>query len=173
MAQNMGFDYGDGSLIDPRVCFKRKYRWRFTINGVVGSGSPCLPASKSGRPSLSFKEMEAPHLVETIYFPSKPDWKPITLTLYDIKKQSNPVIDWIKKTYEIDENSVTWKPSSNFKISRCNLELYDGVGEVIEFWELHNVWPNNIEFGDLDYQSSEVVTIDLTLRYDRARLIQL
>lgn len=166
----MGWDYGDGGLNDPTTCFKRKYRWLFFITNVSAEGSPCLPPSKSNRPSLSFKEIDAQHVTETIYFPGKPEWKPINLTLYDIKKKSNPVMEWIKKIYLVNEKEVTWKPSSNFKIGTCSLELYDGVGNTIEKWILENVWPNNIEFGDLDYSSSDVLTIDLTLRYDRAYL---
>jgi len=174
----MGWDYGDTTALnDPKVCFKRKNRWLFFIDNVSarkkedGSGCPCLPPFKGGRPGLTFKEMDAQHINETIYFPSKPDWKPINLSLYDIKKNKNPVIEWIKKAYEVSKDGSTWKPSaSGFKIGKCELELYDGCGETIEKWVLENVWPNSIEFGDLDMSSSEVVTIDLTLRYDRAYL---
>jgi hypothetical protein len=175
--RKMGWDYGDGALSDPKVCFKRKNRWLFFIKNVSAekeqnnSGVSCLPPFKGGRPGLTFKEMDAQHLNETIYFPSKPDWKPINLSLYDIKKNKNPVIEWIKKVYEVSKDGSNWKPSaSGFKMGTCFLELYDGAGNTIEKWVLENVWPNSIDFGDLDMSSSEVVTIDLTLRYDRAYL---
>ena len=170
MARSMGWDYGNGSFMDKDICFKRKYRWMFYINNVCGEGSPCLPPSKSARPSLSFKEMDATHVVETVYFPGRPEWKPINLTLYDVKKKSNPVIDWLKKTYEVSDRGAKWKPSckGGIKIDVCRIVLYDGVGETLEEWKLENVWPNNIEFGDLDYSQNDVTTIDLTLRYDRA-----
>lgn len=167
----MGFDYGDGSLSDKIVCFKRKYRWMFYIPDVCGEGAPLLPPSKSARPSLSFKEMDAQHITETIYYPSKPEWKPINITLYDIVKRKNPVIEWIKKVYDVSETNVKWKAGSGIKIGTCRIELYDGVGEVIETWKLENAWPNNIEFGDLDYGSSDILSVDLTLRYDRAYII--
>lgn len=169
MARSMAFDYGNGSLIDKTVCFKRKYRWMFFIDKVCGTGSPCLPLNKAARPSLSFKEMDATHLTETVYFPSRPEWKPINITLYDIKKDSNPVIEWVKKTYKVNEKNSLWSPScGGFKINKCSIELYDGTGEVVEKWILEGVWPNNIEFGELDYSSNDAVTVDLTLRYDRA-----
>jgi hypothetical protein len=84
--RKMGWDYGDGALNDPKVCFKRKNRWVFKIPNVSAQGSPCLPPFKGGRPGLTFKEMDAQHLNETIYFPSKPDWKPINLSLYEKNK---------------------------------------------------------------------------------------
>ena len=46
--------------------------------------------------------------------------------------------------------------------------MYDGCGEMLEKWIFENVWPNNIEWGELDMSDSQYVTIDLTLRYDRA-----
>lgn len=169
----MGFEYGNGSLSDKDTCFKLKYRWEFFIKDLCGedNGSPLLPPSKAARPSLSFKEMDAVHLTETVYFPGRPEWKPINLTLYDIKKNLNPVIKWLQKTYLVTAGGVSWSPScgsGGIKINECRIVLYDGVGNDIETWILENVWPNNIEFGDLDYGQSDVLTVDLTLRYDRA-----
>lgn len=168
MARNMGFDLG---ISDPKTCFKRKFRWMLIIDGISGSLGDekgvikALPPLRSSRPSLSFKEMEAQHLNETIYFPSKPEWKPIPLSLYDIKKTENPVVNWLKDIY--DAKGGTWSPSLNSK-KDCTLQMYDGCGDVIESWIFENAWPQNIEFGELDMGASDVMTIDLTLRYDRA-----
>jgi hypothetical protein len=160
----MGPDFGLG---DDDVCFKRRFRWLLIIPQVSAEGIDTLPPSKSARPSLSFKEIEAQHVSETIYFPGKPDWKPITLSLYDIKKNRHPVMEWIKKLYDPQQGSYKYS-CEGFKKDRATLELYDGCGEVIETWVYENVYPQNIEFGDLDMQNSEILTCDLTLRYDRA-----
>jgi len=166
-ANTMGFDLG---LSGGNTCFKRKFRWMLKLDGISGEGVNALPPLRSSRPSLSFKEMEVQHLNETIFYPSKPEWKPFPLSLYDIKQKkdsTNPVIEWIKSIY--DTKSGDWKPSvsSGFK-RNCTLEMYDGCGNVIETWTFENAWPQNIEFGELDMSSSDVMTIDLTLRYDRA-----
>jgi hypothetical protein len=186
MAENMrkmGFDLG---LSDPTTCFKRKFRWMLIIDDISGSlpnesgAINALPPLRSSRPSLSFKEMEAQHLNETIYFPSKPEWKPIPLSLYDIKKTENPIIKWLSLIY--DAKARSWSPSLgpdpksvneaearrlNSK-KECKLQMYDGCGHIIESWIFENAWPQNIEFGELDMGASDVMTIDLTLRYDRA-----
>jgi hypothetical protein len=166
---NMGL----GKVGASDTCFKRKYRFLFRINDISGDtsdGVNALPPLKSARPSLSFKEMEAQHLNETIFYPSKPEWKPVNLVLYDIKGSTNPVWKWITKAYDPSLDNGGWKPSvsSGFKIGRCSLEMYDGCGSVIEKWVFEGAWCQNIDFGDLDMSSSEVSTIDLTLRYDRA-----
>lgn len=167
---------GFGKVGSADICFKRKYRFLFFIPEISQEGINALPPSKSARPSLSFKEMDAQHLTETIYYPSKPEWKPVNLTLYDIKNNSdiNPVWEWIKRLYDPEKEDQNWSPSceNNFKMAskaeKCKLEMYDGCGKAIERWIYEGVWCQNIEFGDLDMGSSEVSTIELTLRYDRA-----
>ena len=163
--QNMGFGLG---LANPDTCFKRKYRWLFIINGVSASGVNSLAPSKSARPTLNFKEIEVQHLTETIYFPGKPEWKPVTLTLYDYKLNLNPVFEWLTKLYDPSKGSQYTPSCNGFKEQQARLELYDGCGNVLEAWIFESVWPQAIEFGDLDMSSSEIVTCDLTLRYDRA-----
>lgn len=169
--RNMGFDFG---LEDPNTCFKRKNRWLFIIDGVSADreGINSLPPSKSARPSISFKEIEVQHLNETIYFPGKPDWKPINLTLYDIKKNSiHPVFKWLTEIYD-PKNDAWYKTSCDgFKKPQATLELYDGCGTKIESWIFESIWPQAVEFGDLDMTTSDLITCDLTLRYDRAYIV--
>lgn len=163
MAQTMGF----GILGEGGTTFKRKNRWLFKIDNVSDDGASALPPLKSARPSLTFKEMEAQHLNETVFFPSKPEWKPVTLTLYDINDRGNKVVDWIKTVYDAKEG--TWSPSCDGQFKkRCTLEMYDGCGDVCETWTFENAWPQVIEWGELDMADAGIVTIDITLRYDRA-----
>src|ERR1035437_19181 len=95
--QTMGLQFG---LERDDLCIKRSFRWLFKIDGISASGVNSLPPQKSARPSVSFKEMSAEGLNETIYFPGKPDWKPINLVLYDISTNDNPVFNWIKQIYD-------------------------------------------------------------------------
>ncbi len=183
---SMGFDFG---MQDPNACYMRKFRWLFQIEGVSGVAKT-LPPLKAARPSLSFKEQMVAHLVENIYYPVRPEWKPITLTLYEIRSAGvdigrNPVMEWVQKLYNSSplvagaaSNSGDWFPihqegcgegaqSQCFKRNAI-LCLYDGCGTVMESWQFDNIWPKNIEWGELEMGTSDVVTVDITLRYDRA-----
>jgi hypothetical protein len=165
---SMYFDFG---LEKDTVCFKQKFRWLLKIPDVSASGVNSLPPSKAARPSLSFKTMEIQHLNETIFRPSKPDWKPINLTLFDLKKNEHPIFKWLKKQY--DPENGEWKnaPPNDFVISEVTLEMYDGCGSVMETWIFENVWPETVEFGDLDMALSDYSTCELSLRYDRAYIV--
>lgn len=165
----MGRNMGLGVLGTPTVCFKRKFRWMLKVKDIIGEGTDMLPPDKAQRPSLNFKEIEAQHLNETIFFAGKPDWKPIQVTLFDIKTNQNPIFKWLKNQYDTcGEGRGEWK-RPNFLWKRdLDLMLYDGCGEIIEKWHLVNAWPNNIEWGDLDMGQHEYVTVEMALRYDRA-----
>jgi phage tail-like protein len=167
MGRNMGFDFG---LESADACIPRKFRWLLKIDDVSAAGVNSLPPLKSARPSLTFKETEVQHLTETIYFPTKPDWKPINLVLFDLKKNKNPVVEWVSKIYD-PNGEGTWRPSGNDFKRTATLEMYDGCGEVMESWVFENAWPQSVDFGELDMASGEIVTVDLTLRYDRAYVV--
>ena len=107
----MGRQMGLGKL-GGDVCIMRKFRWLFFIDGVCDDGTNSLPPDKGARPSLNFKEIEAQHLNETVYFAGKPDWKPVNLTLFDLKSKTNPIFKWLKEQYEpceAKERISSWK----------------------------------------------------------------
>jgi hypothetical protein len=172
----LGFGFDDVDL-----SYKRKFRWLFKINGISAQGANALPHRRGSRPSLSWKEFEFQHLNETIYFPLKPDWKPIQLHLYDIRCNKNPVFDWVRLNESgipstsagisgiYDPEIGKWNPviTAGFKRD-AKLLLLGGCGETLEDWTIEGCYPQNIEWGELDMDNSDLITVDLTLRYDRA-----
>lgn len=165
---NMGLDFGLESFEE---CWKMKFRWLITIEDVVGGAggsSNALPPLKGSRPELSFKEQEVQHMNETVYFPLKPEWKPIQCIMYDTKNNENPVYDWIKDSI-YDPSDGTFRPSvgDNFK-RKATIEIFNGCGEVMETWDLENCYASEAKWGELDMALSELVTVEVTLRYDRA-----
>lgn len=165
-----------GKLADPTTIFKRKFRWMFRIitpgsDEWIGEGVNALPPMKGARPSLEFKDIEVQHVIEDVYLPGKPSWKPINLVLYDICPPSSkhPVWEWILQCYDPDTGQFYAILDKGFK-KNCILELYTGCGNVMESWMFENAWPAAVNFGDLDMATSDVVTCDITLKYDRAIL---
>lgn len=164
-----------GGLDTFSATMKQKFRWFFRIPNITGDIDNALPCIRAARPKLQFREMQAEHLNETIFFPSKPDWQPISIMLYDrcITNQ-NPIFTWLKAQYNpspADQYGCSsWWPSlMPLSFKPCaTLELYDGCGSVVEAWTLENVYPQSIDWGELDMGNSEIVTVELSLRYDRA-----
>jgi len=47
--------------------------------------------------------------------------------------------------------------------------MYDGCGTIIEEWNMSGIFPENVDFGDLDYQDSGIMEVTLTLQYDHVQ----
>lgn len=167
--RNMGFDFG---LEQSTSVLKRKYQWLLKIPNVSAKGVHSLPPEKSDRPNISFKEISVEHLNETIIFPGKPEYKPISLTLYDLARNSNPVFNWIQKIYDPCRGKGKYQPflEEGFKVN-ANLEMYDACGCIIEEWVYENAWPQSVDWGGLDMSDSAYLTMNITLKYDRAYIV--
>ena len=165
---NMGLSMG----LESGLYCKRKFRWFFSIPNVTQGTVSALPPQKSARPQLMFKEMSVRHTIEDVYYPAKPDWKPLQVTLYDLKHEENVVFQWIREFYrpslgELDLPNQVKGQNAGF-IVECRLTMFDGCGEPIETWIYEDCWPQSINFQNLDMGDSQVCTADLTIRYARA-----
>lgn len=173
---NMGLDFG---LNTGEFC-KRNFRWLFFVPGVCGDNTPgvkALPPEKSARPAISFKEIEVKHLIEDVYYPGKPDWKPISLVLYDLSrdpyaKNPHPVFNWLRELYDPKAGDY-WEPNRYNFIKYAELHMYNGCGDLVEMWLYEDAWPQSINFQNLDMADSNVTTCDITIRYARAYVVSL
>lgn len=167
---------------------KRQFRWLFSIENIVGKPEAnsvnVKPPLKSQRPTISFKDLSFEHQSETIYMPGKAEWKPISLTLYDIgayslfngacRKIDNNVWRWINMFYRAYDSNYGFATNPNPQISfkkPAFITMLTGDGTVMEQWRLDNAWCQEVNFGELDMASSDVMTVDITLRYDRAYIL--
>lgn len=184
----------------PFVNLKRTHRFLLSIWGVTiptndqgaafAGGNPngtlnVMIHEKASRPSFSFKEEEAKHLTETIYFPGRPEYKPLKITLMDTINAYNPVAEWLGFSYGTATNRRgfklgQWFPSLEFadqpnpsrKFKRdVTVTSLDGKGIPLDQWFYYNAWPQNVEFGDFDMTTSDIMRITLDLRFDRAEYI--
>lgn len=162
------------------VIFKRQNRFVMHIPDVTHVGSSAariynrvLVEEKSSRPKLSYKEIEVPHLIETIRYAGRPEWEPLKVTLYDVA-QTNPAWSWITSNYYLrrtGSNSATigFRGGAALGFKR-NVQIFmlDGCGYAIEGWSYINAYPVDVDFGDVDMTYNESMKVSMTLRYDRA-----
>ena len=70
-------------------------------------------------------------------------------------------------------NFISQKPAAYYaEMYKKNfaLKLLDGVGNVVERWNIIGAWPMSVNFGELDYTSSDLVTATMSIRMDECRL---
>ena len=59
---------------------------------------------------------------------------------------------------------------SDFYKKEVTFNVLGPVGDVVEEWVLKGCWCKDVQFGEMDFASSDPVEITATLRYDYAIL---
>lgn len=165
-----GEGMGIGRLGDADIIHKRKFRWTFAIEFCNHSKN--VPASfvkTASRPSLTIEETDINFLNEKTWIPGKASWEAIDVTYYDVSASENiGLLSWLASVYDFTNDTCRWMNAKRQDYAGSGiLRLLDGCGNIMEQWILNDMWPTSIKFGDLDYSSSEVCEIALTLRYSK------
>ena len=63
------------------------------------------------------------------------------------------------------------KKKATEAIGSCKIIQLDSEGVPLETWSLHNPFIKNVKYGDLSYESDDLVEIELELRYDWAECL--
>ena len=143
---------------------KRKFRWILQIDGV-----DAYTLKTAARPSLTFDETLIDYINAKRYLAGKQTWNPIAITTHDPISPSGAqkVMDWVRLDYEPLTGRMGY---ATFYKKNISLKLLDPQGTVVELWDIIGAWPQDVNFGDLDYATSDNVEISFTLRYDNAVL---
>lgn len=166
----MAIPMGLGSLGGANLIFKRKFRWTFEVFNICGVAGRKIPQSfvkLASRPNLSIEETEINFLNAKTWIPGKASWETISVTYYDVASLENQELwNWLASVYNFtDPVGLSMGSQRKDYSAYANLVLYDGCGQLLEQWVLYDLWPQAVNWGDLDMASSEEATIELTLRY--------
>lgn len=141
-----------------------KYRFYLGIQGVDS-----YIVKKTDRPKMKIEEKEIPWMNATRYIAAKAKWEAISMTLWEPISPSGQqqLMEWVRTHYD----SVSGRAGyADFYKRDCQLKLVDPVGNVVQFWDIKGAQITDFSPSDVDYESSELTTIDLTIRYDNAVL---
>lgn len=158
---------GDGDGPSNTIEIRRKHRWLFETLGPIAPNALLILQSAS-RPSFKFEEPEMHHNQEVAYFAGKQSWDPITLVWYDSEQQpdvSGAIYAWLGSV--VDLTAVNVATPAAYK-GDAQLSVTDGTGAANEQWNMYGCWPSAVNFQELDYSSTDLLTCEATLRYDRA-----
>jgi len=165
---------GIGNLGFSNLVFKRKFRYTLEIEDICdGKTVPRHYVKVASRPNLSVEETEINFLNAKRWIPGKASWENITVTYIDVADQAmQPLYDWLATVYDFtDPVQLNQGHMATDYAGTAILRLWDGCGAIIETWTMGDCWPTAINFGDLDYSSSEEATIELTLRYSEVTYV--
>ena len=160
---------GIGVIGQPDVVFKRKFRYTFEIQGFCNNQKNVVPeyfVKVASRPNLEIEETEINFLNGKMWIPGKASWQTMALTYIDVAHtEMQSLWNWLATMYDFTDPVNLRQGNRRDWDATGVLSMYDGCGVLLEQWQLQHCWPTAIDFGDLDYSSSEEATIELTLRY--------
>jgi len=143
---------------------KMKNRYVMEIDTI-----PSYLVKAMNRPTVQFETISLDHINVKRKLQGKADWQDLTITLYDpiVPSAAQKVMDWIRLGHE----SITGRRGyADFYKKDITFYLLGPVGDKIEQWTLKGAFIQQANFGELDFSSNEVATIELTLSYDYAIL---
>lgn len=143
---------------------KRKFRWILQIDGL-----DAFVMKTAARPQATFEETVVDYVNTKRYLSGKMTWNPIQITMHDpiAPSAAMKIMDWLRLNYEPLTGRMGY---ATFYKKDIALKLLDPQGTVVELWDLTGAWPQDINWGDLDYATSDNVEISFALRFDNATL---
>jgi hypothetical protein len=155
---------------------KLKYRFRVSFENF-GLGTNVTELTKQvvdfTRPSMSMEPVEIPIYNSTIYYAGKPKWETTTVNIRDdsLGNVAKLVGEQIQKQFDFLQQASAISGIDYKFITRC--EITDGgngtaVPEILETWELYGCFLSQVNYGELNYSSSDPATIQMTIRFDNA-----
>lgn len=161
---NMGIGkLGSGNLI-----YKRQYAYTFSVINLCNNQKISESFVKmASRPSWDTEETQIDFLNAKTYIPGKTTLETLTVTYYDVASiDQRPLWSWLASVYNFNDPVRMPIASKASDYSGTGIiVMYDTTGTPLEQWVLTNCWPKSVKFGELNYESNEPSTIELTLRY--------
>jgi len=161
---------------------KRSHRFLFEFTLPDGTTTQVYARNVS-KPSFDIGQSEHKFLGQTYYYPSAITWSDVSCTLINSMTPDFDALMHIMlatsgyvspDNVSTSGNSVTdaGTISKGAAVAALDgsvlIKELDGDGRIIGKYTLHNPWIKSVSFGDLDYTSEELQTINITLRYDWA-----
>lgn len=157
---------------------RRKHRW---IVSALQSGEgqtilepgELIYLQKAARPNFKYDAKEMHHDQEEAWFAGKQHWETMEWVFYDIQWPvdiSEKIRGWfqtVTTNFNNPERETAVAMPRAYK-GTATIDYYGGGGTKNETWRLIGAWPENCNWGDLDYTTSDLQLITATIRYDRA-----
>ena len=155
---------------------KLKYRFRVMFENF-GVQTPRTELTKQvidfTRPSVTFDEIPIEIYNSRLYVAGKHTWETLTVNLRDDAsgQVSRLVGEQLQKQLDFMEQASAASGIDYKFVTKC--EILDGgnglsTPTVLETWEIYGCFLTNVNYQDLNYGSSEAVTISMSIRFDNA-----
>jgi hypothetical protein len=177
-----GTDFWQNSSLEP----KRAFKFLLRISGNQTFGVKQFLIKKVTKPSFTISESEHKYLNHSFYFPGKVTWNEISFTIVDTLGMADGTASMVRlfkeMGYDLPSNPdaqgadaqaalrTISKKSAVAAMGQIEIVQLDSDGIEREIWKLNGAWFKDVKFGDLDYDSEDMLNVEVSVRYDNADL---
>ena len=158
---------------------KMQYRFRAifeNFGGTVDTVELTKQVSNISRPNLNFNEFSIDVYNSKVKLVGKPTWESVTVALRDDANNnvSKLVGAQVQKQFDFAEQSsassgIDYKFVLKFEmLDGGNGDTVTNAANVLETWELYGAFLSQVNYGEMNYGTSEAAMITLTVSYDNA-----
>ncbi len=161
---------------------KQRHRWQVTFVGLarlvpsVSAREITRQAVTVSRPSIQFEDIPIHRYNSTSYVAGKHTFEPLNLTIEDdiTGLASSAVTGQLETQQRLVGADLPGQylnaaaTGSDYKFGTI-LQLLDGNDGIVETWKVEGCYILSANWGELDYSSSESMTIEMQIRFDHAR----
>jgi len=155
---------------------KMKYRFRAIFENF-GVSTDRVEMTKQvadiSRPNVNFNPFTVEVYNSKVNLVGKPSWEPVSVNLRDDAggNVSKLVGEQIQKQFDFAEQSSA-SSGIDYKFV-LKFEMLDGgngqnAATVLETWELYGAFLTSVNYGEMNYGTSEAAMITLSVTYDNA-----
>ena len=166
-------DGNDGTTLMPKLQYR--FRVSFVSMGTDAATTRHLTQNvvSVSRPNMSHEEVIVDSYNSKMYLAGKHTWEPVTIVFRDdmnshVIKQIGQQLN--KQVDHGEQASATAGTGYKFSVQIETLDGQNGENNptVFDTWDLQGCYIQNVQYGDLNYATSDMVQVTLTLRYDHA-----
>ena len=163
----------DGATLMPKL----QYRFRVDFQGL-GNSTSATKVTRNvvsvGRPSLTHDDVVVDTYNSKIKLAGKHSWEDITLVLRDDVDSEVIRLLGAQLSRQVNHGAQSSANSAidyKFKMQISTLDGSNGDNgdpSVMDQWDLTGCFVPSIQYGELNYGTSDVVQVTVTIRYDNA-----
>ena len=143
---------------------------RFILTFPTSLGINSWYVESTSRPSIKIESKDIAFLNTKTYVAGNFEWEEISVKFRDPigPSASQALMEWVR----LHAESVTGRMgyAAGYK-KDIDLELLDPTGVAVEKWILQGCFITSAKFGDLGYDKTDIMTVDVSLRPDRCILV--
>ena len=151
---------------NPKLQPLKKFQFRITIGEVMWyAKSITLPSFEV--PNESYQLIN-----QKFKYPGVVNWNDISVTLVETGKSSLLLRRFLTQAgYSCPGSCLNLSGLSKDKFNNSRpivIEQLKPDGKAFQYWEITNWMISNVNFGDMSYESDEILTVEMSIAYDCA-----